>query len=199
MLRKLLVIMVAAFGLPACATITSGTSQSLTVLTEPAGATCELQREGATVGVVNPTPGTVQVSKSQRDMTVRCTRAGHSPGVTTVAAQLQGMTAGNILLGGVIGLGIDAASGAMSRYPENIRVVLPPQHFATEAEREAFFATQRTEVQRAFAERIAAARSSCAPGSAPNCDAMQASLASERDAELARLEALRAAATYTRT
>jgi hypothetical protein len=169
----------------------------MTVTTEPAGATCELQRDGATVGVVNPTPGTVQVSKSSRDMTVRCTRQGHSAGVATVASQMQAMTAGNILIGGVIGLGIDAASGALSQYPTNVTVVLPPQSFATRAERDAFFATRIAEVHRVFAERSQTARGTCPPGSAPNCDAMQASLAAERDAEVARLDSLREAAVFT--
>ena len=199
MLRSLLVIAVAAFGLPACATITTGTSQSMTVMTEPAGATRELQGDGATVGVINPTPGTTQISKSSRDMTVRCTRAGHSPGVSTVAPQFQAMTAGNILIGGIIGLGIDAASGALSHYPTNVTVVLPPQQFATEADRDAFFATRVADTQKAYTERIAAARGSCTPGSAPNCAANLANLETERDAEIARLEALRRAATLTRT
>jgi hypothetical protein len=103
------------------------------------------------------------------------------------------------LIGGVIGLGIDAASGALSQYPTNVTVVLPPQNFTTQAERDAFFATRIADVHRSFAERSEAARGSCPPGSAPNCDAMQASLAAERDAEVARLEALRNSASYTRT
>jgi hypothetical protein len=198
-LRNLVLVALAAFTLPACATITTGTSQPVTVMSEPAGATCELQREGATVGVVNPTPGTVQISKSSRDMTIRCTRPGYSPGLASVASQMQGMTAGNILIGGFIGLGIDAASGALSQYPTNVTVILPPEDFATQVERDAFFATRIAETHRLFGERSAAARGSCPPGSAPNCDAALASLAAERDTEVARLEALRNAATYTRT
>ena len=113
--------------LPACATITSGTNQPLSVLTEPAGASCNVEREGAVVAVVNPTPGTVQIGKSGKDLTIRCTKVGYSQGVTAVPSQFQAMTAGNIILGGVIGIAVDAASGAYARYPETATVNLPPQ------------------------------------------------------------------------
>ena len=34
------------------------------------------------------------------------------------------MTAGNVVFGGVIGLGIDAASGAMNKYQPGVEVVM---------------------------------------------------------------------------
>jgi hypothetical protein len=36
------------------------------------------------------------------------------------------MTAGNILVGGVIGLGVDAASGAMNEYDPVVKVAMSP-------------------------------------------------------------------------
>ena len=42
----------------------------------------------------------------------------------TLRSEAEAMTAGNILFGGVIGLGVDAATGAMHRYDENITVPL---------------------------------------------------------------------------
>jgi hypothetical protein len=112
--------------LPACATVTTGTTQSIAVLTEPAGAMCQLTRDGTTIAVANPTPNTVTISKSSRELTVRCTRDGHQPAVATVSPEFQGATAGNLLLGGVVGIVIDAASGAASQYPPNINLVLAP-------------------------------------------------------------------------
>ena len=109
----------------ACASITTGTTQAVTVLTEPPGASCLVSRNGETLGFVNPTPGSLTVSKSSSALTVRCERPGSQVGMTTVPSSLQGMTAGNLLLGGVIGLGIDAASGAMNQYPPNIQLALP--------------------------------------------------------------------------
>ena len=190
-LKRLIPALLLAATLPACATITSGTSQSLAVMTEPAGATCTLQREGAVIAVVNPTPGTVTVSKSSRDIAVRCTRPGHSPGVHVVPAQFQAMTAGNILIGGVIGLAVDAASGALSRYPESTVVILPPEAFASDRGRDDFFESRAAETRRLFDERIAAVRGSCSTDNRIHCESQVAAVMRERDDELARLDRLR--------
>jgi hypothetical protein len=36
------------------------------------------------------------------------------------------MTAGNLLLGGVIGVGVDAATGAMNKYSNTNQVIMSP-------------------------------------------------------------------------
>ena len=36
------------------------------------------------------------------------------------------MTAGNVVFGGVIGLGIDAASGAMNKYQPGVEIAMSP-------------------------------------------------------------------------
>ena len=68
----------------------------------------------------------VNVSKSTRDMAVNCTRAGNLPAAQVVRAEFQAMTAGNILIGGVIGLGIDAASGAINKYDDEVTITMHP-------------------------------------------------------------------------
>ena len=101
------------------------------------------------------------------------------------------MTAGNILIGGVIGLAVDAASGAMSRYPEMVTVALPPERFASEAERDAFFASRSAEVRRVYAERIQSEMRSCSTVGQKTCGPRLTAIEAERDAELARLDAQR--------
>jgi hypothetical protein len=125
--RRLLLPLLLAALLPACATVTTGTTSNISVLTEPSGAVCTLSREGEIVGVVNPTPGTVRVSNSSRQLDVRCLRSGYDPGLGAIPAEFQAMTVGNILLGGVIGVVVDAASGAATRYPGTITINLPLQ------------------------------------------------------------------------
>jgi hypothetical protein len=45
-----------------------------------------------------------------------------------VSSFTEGLAAGNIIAGGVIGLGVDAATGAMNKYaPETIIVMIPIQ------------------------------------------------------------------------
>jgi hypothetical protein len=110
----------------ACASITQGTTQSVTVTTEPPGASSAIQREGQQLAVVNPTPGSVTLDKSSRALSVRCERPGYAAAVTSVPSSIQAMTAGNLVLGGVVGLAVDAASGAMHQYPSNVSLTLPP-------------------------------------------------------------------------
>lgn len=190
-LKRLLPALLLAALLPACATITTGTSQSIAVMTDPPGASCSLSREGGVIAVVNPTPGTVTVSKSSRDIAVNCTRPGHLPGVASHAAQFQGMTVGNVLLGGLIGFGIDAASGALSYYPASLTVALPPENFVSEQSREGFFSLRAAATRRVFDERIRAVDTGCGPGERPSCTERMQALGRERDEELARLEAQR--------
>lgn len=193
-IARLLGLLLLVSMMPACATITSGSTQGISVISEPASASCSLQREGAIVGVVNPTPGTVQVSKSVRDLSVRCTKPGYSAGMAAVPAQFQAATLGNILLGGVIGIVVDAASGAMGRYPETVTVTLPAEAYGSEQGRDAAFLEQATSVRRNFQERLAIVRGQCGADNKLQCDARVRDLETERDAELARLEQLRTAA-----
>jgi hypothetical protein len=114
--------------LPSCATIVKGTTQTIAINSPgAAGARCQL-RSGAigTVDVV--TPATVTLEKSQENITVHCTKQCFQDGAGIVTSFTEGLAAGNIIAGGVIGLGIDAASGAMNKYaPETIIVMTPIQ------------------------------------------------------------------------
>jgi hypothetical protein len=109
----------------ACASITTGTTQSVAVDTNPPGASCVISREGTQIARVPVTPGTVTVDKSSRALEVRCTREGHGDGVAVVPSSVQAMTAGNLLAGGLIGVAVDASSGAMHHYPQAVSVTLP--------------------------------------------------------------------------
>jgi hypothetical protein len=115
--------------LPACATLVSGTDQTVTVSTTPSGASCTLDRVGERVGAVPATPGSLRVDKSVHDHTVTCSKEGFETASATHASKFNGATFGNLLAGGVIGLAIDASSGANFTYPSDIRLqlaALPP-------------------------------------------------------------------------
>jgi hypothetical protein len=57
---------------------------------------------------------------------VSCTAQCYSPGVSTLASHTEVMTAGNVVFGGLIGLGIDAASEAMNTYDSNVEIIMTP-------------------------------------------------------------------------
>ncbi len=122
--------------LPACATVVEGTSDTVTLSTTPAGATCTVDRNGERVGAVAATPGSLRLSKSRHDLNVTCTKEGYQLATTTASSRFTGATFGNILAGGVVGVVVDAASGANNRYPPDVRLdlaenpALPPAPLA---------------------------------------------------------------------
>ena len=125
-MRRAGFLLLSTFVLAACATITKGTTQVVAVNTPGvAGATCTLTSSAIGSRVV-VTPATTSLEKGQDAIAVRCTKECYLDGAGVIASNMEGMTAGNIILGGVIGLGVDAASGAMNKYTPEIQVVMTP-------------------------------------------------------------------------
>lgn len=191
---RLLAVFALGILLPGCATITSGTSHTIAVMSEPPGAVCQIRRNGDVIAVVNPTPGTASISKSSRDLAVDCTRSGNQPGAAVVKPEFQAMTLGNVLVGGLIGLAVDAASGAIGTYPANVTVVLAPGQFNNAAHRDSFYQSRAEEVRRTFDERIATARQHCTPGAPAVCTDQLRTLETQREDELRQVEQLRQSA-----
>ncbi len=105
---------VAALSLTAlsgCATITRGTTQAWTVNTQPSAATITLSS-----GETCQSPCTLKLRR-KFPFTVDICKPGYKRVDTTVQTQVAGAgaagMAGNVLVGGIIGAGIDAGSGAM--------------------------------------------------------------------------------------
>ena len=109
-----------------CATVMKGTTQDIAVETNPPGATCTVSRNGAQLAVLSATPGKVQVGRDKSPLTVSCTKSPESttPVNQTVESKFNGATFGNILAGGVIGVVVDASTGANYTYPELVTVSL---------------------------------------------------------------------------
>ena len=114
--------------LPSCATLVKGTTQSIAINTPGVpGARCQL-KSGAVGTIDVVTPATLTVEKSQEAINVRCIKECYQDGVGVVNSFTEGLAAGNIIAGGVIGLGVDAATGAMNKYaPETVIVMIPIQ------------------------------------------------------------------------
>jgi uncharacterized membrane protein len=183
-----------AFLSSGCASIVEGTDQSVTVQTSPSGASCELKRDGAVIGIVNPTPGTVTVDKSKDDIAVICKKDGYQDGSGAFSSEFQGMTFGNLLFGGIIGVAVDASSGAMHEYPASVTVVMAPNSFANSAERDKFF-DERAGLLRQDAETaIAKVKKDCKSSQQKTCDEAVSKIEAARDDQLADIEVKRAQA-----
>ncbi|MBM3587505.1 MAG: hypothetical protein FJX33_06795 [Alphaproteobacteria bacterium] len=139
------------------------------IQTEPAGAACILQRNESIFGAVNPTPASVRNGKSHHDIRVQCERANYQATSRLVTASFQAMTAGNLLIGAIIGLAADLASGAATIYPKGITVVLWPGSFSSPEEQNAFYEARRTEAMADFVQRYEKARKACGRRMDQNC------------------------------
>jgi hypothetical protein len=111
--------------LAACATITTGTTQVIAVDTPGvAGATCTLSTQSGPQ--VLATPGTISLSKGSNPIPISCVKQCYVNGQSIIASNAQSMAAGNVIFGGLIGLGVDSASGAMYKYPDMVTVSMTP-------------------------------------------------------------------------
>jgi hypothetical protein len=110
--------------LSGCATLVVGTSQTITVMTDPPGATCAFDRDAKSAGAVSSTPGSLRVDRSSKELMVTCSKDGFQPVKTGDSSHFTGATFGNIIAGGLIGVVVDAASGADSGYVEEMRLAL---------------------------------------------------------------------------
>ncbi len=113
---QLLLVLVAA-SLSGCATVTGGAhDQSVHIDSNPPGA--QVQVDGQPHGV---TPTDVTLSRRQEHQ-VQLDLPGCTPYCTTLKPGCNPWIFGNILVGGVVGLAVDASTGAMSTlYPKSVK------------------------------------------------------------------------------
>lgn len=123
-MRKFIVLAFALV-LVGCATITKGTTQTIAIDTPGVpGATCTIQTQTGPRGVT--TPGNVTLDKASAALPITCTKECYAMGSSMIPSNTETMAAGNVLLGGPIGLGVDAMSGAMNKYPDFVTVAMTP-------------------------------------------------------------------------
>ena len=118
-------ILAAALLLPGCATIIEGRTQRITVETDPPGASCAYYIEGKRVADIISTPGNAIIRKSAEDLVIICGKEGFATTRLDNKASAAGAVAGNFLIGGLIGAGVDIATGAANKYIEAVRIELP--------------------------------------------------------------------------
>jgi hypothetical protein len=115
-----------ASSLGGCATVTRGTTNQIQIDSEPAGALAR-----TSLNHTCTTPCTIQVSRKD-EFTVTFSKPGFTDERVEVKTQIAGAGAagfaGNVILGGVVGMGVDAATGATYEHvPNPVRAVLQPE------------------------------------------------------------------------
>ncbi|MBN8916662.1 MAG: PEGA domain-containing protein [Rhizobiales bacterium] len=116
--------MLCACLLAGCATVTRGTSSQVQIQSEPAGADVR-----TSTGFTCTTPCTMTVGRKD-EFSVTFTKAGYEPEQVDVKTRVAGEGAaagivGNVVIGGVVGMAADAASGAtLEHTPNPLKVIL---------------------------------------------------------------------------
>lgn len=124
-LTKAFVVGVAVLG-TGCATITKGTTQSVAVNTPGVpGAECTLTSSAIGSKVVT-TPASIVLDKGSDNISVVCKKACYQDAVGIIQSNTEAMAAGNVIVGGPIGLGVDAVSGAMNKYTADNQFAMTP-------------------------------------------------------------------------
>lgn len=114
---RIALVLGAAMGLSACASVTRGTKQTFYIMSEPSGGNVSM-----TTGQKCVTPCKLKLTR-KTEFTADIAMPGYKPGTahvdSAVSAGGVGGTVGNVLLGGIIGIAVDGASGAMQDLKPN--------------------------------------------------------------------------------
>lgn len=103
---------------------------------------------------------------------------------------MDGWIIGNILLGGLVGVAIDAARGAGQKFPPQVTVVLEPARYESAAARDAWYASRRAEIEENWGRAITEVRSRYrGPQAGNECDEPVRKLERKWDEQLEELEA----------
>ena len=126
MIIRLLLAVAIAAPCAGCASVTRGTTENISISSTPAGATAEIT--GLDIPTACVTPCVVQ-AKRNADITVTVNKEGYEPQIIPLTKEVPGTGAagfaGNVLLGGLVGMGVDAATGAaMDHKPNPVIVTL---------------------------------------------------------------------------
>jgi hypothetical protein len=117
---RIVCIVMAALSCAGCASVTRGWSEQISIASTPSGAVAEIS--GMEVPTSCTTPCAVSI-KRNADISVSFTKAGYEPVIIPLTTEVPGTGAagfaGNLLLGGVIGMGVDAVSGAALDHKPN--------------------------------------------------------------------------------
>src|SRR5579862_7401763 len=113
---KYIVISVLAVGLSGCASIIKGGTQDIAISTPPtAGALCSLSNSAGNWQI--STPGSLSVERSATDIKIQCSKDGYDKATAVIPSHFNGWLIGNLVFGGLIGIIIDASTGASQSYP----------------------------------------------------------------------------------
>jgi hypothetical protein len=111
-----------------CASVTRGTTENISIASTPSGAQATIT--GLDVPTACVTPCAI-VAKRNADIAVTFEKDGYQPQVVQLTKEIPATGAagfaGNLLAGGLVGMGVDAVTGAATDHkPNPVTVTLEP-------------------------------------------------------------------------
>lgn len=137
-----------------CATIVSDGETSVQFNTVPSSAQCTLK--GKNYEQIITTPANLVLPAKASPIVVRCEKDGYSPASETIESTMNGAIIGNLIFGGIIGIGIDLITKSGYDYQETLELVLYKKDFPSLEERNTYFEEQfrLLEEEKSSAEKL---------------------------------------------
>jgi len=105
-----------------CATVINGPQQVVRVSTPHTNnATCILSNSKGE-WILKSTPGNIKIHRDSEKLSVLCHKKDYADGSLQVSPLYNGGNMGNLILGGLVGMVVDAKSKATYSYPAEISV-----------------------------------------------------------------------------
>jgi hypothetical protein len=121
---RILGVVALAAALGGCASVTRGTTENISISSTPSGA--EATITGLEVPTACITPCAI-VAKRSADITVSFAKPGYEPEVVQLTKEVPvtgaAGFAGNLVAGGLVGMGVDAVTGAAQDHKPNPVIV----------------------------------------------------------------------------
>lgn len=125
MSKAIILLLLLSFAVYSCATIVNGTEQQVSFSSNPSGANVSINGQD-----VGKTPLSTDLKRKETHF-VKIELDGYNPYEMTFVRKVSGWAWGNILLGGFIGLAIDAHQGGMYKLnPEQVMAELKKDNTA---------------------------------------------------------------------
>lgn len=126
-LVRLVAVLCAGSSLTACATVTRGSEDAWVINSEPSGAKVETTNGHQ----CQATPCAIKM-KRKSEFTATLSKPGYKPATVQVTHKTSGAgaaaVAGNVIIGGLIGIGVDMYTGASQDLaPNSVNLKLEPE------------------------------------------------------------------------
>lgn len=90
------------------------------------------------------------MTRGNAPLNITCTKPGYKSATVQIAEKIAGATMGHVILGGGIGIILDASSGATQRYPDKVVIWMEPEEWPDDSARLQWEEAKRAYIQQSI-------------------------------------------------